>query len=313
MDPGKKLSAGGVDLKRLGEIEGASDQVAQGITNPLNGKFAINGIADALETTSKDLGAKGMVGKMYENFILYPKATSQIAKTILSPITHVRNFLSASAFATANGVIPNPAAIKQAYSALQTGLKGTRQQNELYQKLLRLGVVNSQVQVGDLTKLLEDVKFGETMNSYNGLDKLLKPFKKGFKTSQDLYTAEDDFWKIASWATESKRLEDAFAKQGLGRGSYFKNAAGENIRLTQDYFEKEAANIVKNNIPNYSYVSDFVKGLRKMPVGNFVSFPAEIMRTSTNIVRRALDEISYTATLADGTTINPLAILVTKD
>ncbi len=307
MDPGKKLSAGGVDLKRLGEIEGSSDQIAQGITNPLNGKFAINGIADALETTSKDLGAKGMVGKMYENFILYPKATSQIAKTILSPITHVRNFLSASAFATANGVIPNAAAIKQAYGALQTGLKGTRQQNELYQKLLRLGVVNSQVQVGDLTKLLEDVKFGETMNSYNGLDKLLKPFKKGFKTSQDLYTAEDDFWKIASWATESKRLEDAFAKKGLVRGSFFKNAAGENVKLTQDYFEKEAANIVKNNIPNYSYVSDFVKGLRKMPVGNFVSFPAEIMRTSTNIVKRALDEISYTATLTDGTTINPLA------
>ena len=306
MDPSKKLAAGGVNLKRLGEIEGAADQIAQGITNPLNGKYAISGIADALETTSKDLGAKGMVGKMYENFILYPKATSQIAKTILSPITHVRNFLSASAFATANGIIPNAAAIKQAYGALQTGLKGTRQQNELYQKLLRLGVVNSQVQVGDLTKLLEDVKFGETMNSYNGLDKLLKPFKKGFKTSQDLYTAEDDFWKIASWATESKRLEDSFAKQGLARGNWFKNAAGENVQLTQDYFEKEAANIVKNNIPNYSYVSDFVKGLRKMPVGNFVSFPAEIMRTSTNIVKRALDEISFTATLADGSTIKPL-------
>jgi len=44
-----------------------------------------------------------------------------------------------------------------------------------------------------------------------------------------------------------------------------------------------------------------------MPVGNFVSFPAEIMRTSTNIVKRALDEISYTATLADGSTVNPLA------
>ena len=307
MDPGKKLAAGGVNLKRLGEIEGAADQIAQGLTNPVDKKYAINGIADALETTSKDLGAKGMVGKMYENFILYPKATSQIAKTILSPITHVRNFLSASAFATANGIIPNKEAIKQAYGALQTGLKGTRQQNELYQKLLRLGVVNSQVQVGDLTKLLEDVKFGETMNSYNGLDKLLKPFKKGFKTSQDLYTAEDDFWKIASWATESKRLEDAFAAKGLTRGSSFKDASGKIIKLDTDYFEKQAADIVKNNIPNYSYVSDFVKGLRKMPVGNFVSFPAEIMRTSTNIVKRALDEISYTATLADGSTINPLA------
>jgi hypothetical protein len=306
MDPGKKLAAGGVDLKRLGEIEGAADQIAQGITNPIDKKYAINGIADALETTSKDLGAKSMVGKMYENFILYPKATSQIAKTILSPITHVRNFLSASAFATANGIIPNADAIKNAYGALQTNLKGTRQQNELYQKLLRLGVVNSQVQVGDLTKLLEDVKFGETMNSYNGLDKLLKPFKKGFKVSQDLYTAEDDFWKIASWATEKARLEKNMAAKGLTRGMSFTDKAGNIIKLTDDYFEKQAADIVKNNIPNYSYVSDFVKGLRKMPVGNFVSFPAEIMRTSTNIVRRALDEISFTATLPDGTTIKPL-------
>jgi len=133
MDPAKKLDAGGVDIKRLGSIPENADQIAQSITNPLNGKYAISGIADALETTSKDLGSKNMVGKMYENFILFPKATSQIAKTILSPITHVRNFLSASAFATANGIIPNADAIKQAYGALQTGLKGTRQQNELYQ------------------------------------------------------------------------------------------------------------------------------------------------------------------------------------
>jgi len=306
MDPAKKLDAGGIDIKRLGSIPETADQIAQDITNPLNGKYAISGIADALETTSKDLGAKNMVGKMYENFILFPKATSQIAKTILSPITHVRNFLSASAFATANGIIPNADAIKQAYGALQTGLKGTRQQNDLYQKLLRLGVVNSQVQVGDLVKLMEDSNFGQKLNSWNGLQKLMKPLKKGFKGSQDLYTAEDDFWKIASWATESRRMEDSFAKQGLARGSWFKNAAGENIQLTQDYFEKQAADIIKNNIPNYSYVSDFVKGLRKLPVGNFVSFPAEIMRTSTNIVKRALDEISFTATLANGDVVNPL-------
>ena len=37
--------------------------------------------------------------------------------------------------------------------------------------------------------------------------------------------------------------------------------------------------LVRNNVPNYSYVSDFVKGLRKFPLGNFVAFPAEIMRT----------------------------------
>ena len=306
MDPGKKLAVG--NLKPVGDAAKEIDaEIAQGLFNPLNGKYAINGVADALMETAKSNNAKSMVGKMYENFILYPKATSQIAKTILSPFTHVRNFLSAGAFATANGIIPNAQAIKMAYGALQTNLKGTRQANDLYQKLLRLGVVNSQVQIGDLTKLLEDVKFGETMNSQTGLTNLLKPLRKAKKFSQDLYTAEDDFWKIASWAMESKRLEDAFAANGLVRGNYFTNAAGQSIELTADYFEKEAANIVKNNIPNYSYVSDFIKGLRKLPVGNFVSFPAEIMRTSTNIVRRALDEIGTVVTKADGTQIRPLA------
>ena len=31
-----------------------------------------------------------------------------------------------------------------------------------------------------------------------------------------------------------------------------------------------------------------LKSLRKLPIGNFVSFPAEIVRTGTNIVRRGL-------------------------
>ena len=313
MDPGKKLAAGGVDLSKLSpaQKEALQSQVADGITNPLNGKFAISGIADALEETSQNLGAKSMLGKAYENFILYPKATSQIAKTILSPITHVRNFLSASAFATANGIIPGvtltPAMMKEAFGALQVNMKGTRQQNDLYQKLLRLGVVNSQVQVGDLVRLMEDVKFGETFNSYNGLSRMLERPRKFMKASQEYYTAEDDFWKIGSWTAEMSRLEKSFADKGLTRGMGFVDKAGNNVRLTQEYFEKEAANIVKNNIPNYSYVSDFVKGLRRLPVGNFVSFPAEIMRTSTNIVKRALDEISFTAKLADGSEIKPLA------
>ena len=49
-------------------------------------------------------------------------------------------------------------------------LKGTRQQNDLYEELLKLGVVNSNVRLGDLTRLLEDVNFGETMTSDKGLE-----------------------------------------------------------------------------------------------------------------------------------------------
>jgi hypothetical protein len=263
-----------------------------GITNPINGKYAIDEIADALEETNNAYKTKGTGQQIYEGLLLYPKATSQIAKTILSPVTHARNFVSAGAFATANGIIPSPTAIKDAYQALQTGLKGTRKQNDFYRKLLKLGVVNSNVRLGDLRGLLEDIDYGATVTSDKALRRLLKPLSKLKQVSQDLYTAEDDFWKIISWAGEKSRLGKAYAAKGITR--------------TADQLDEEAASIVRNNIPNYDYVGSFIKGLRRFPVGNFVSFPAEIIRTSTNIVRRGLDEIFTTMKNDKGDTVRPL-------
>ena len=293
---------GDAPFERIEVIDPAQSlnvNISAGASNPFGDIakpfYARPGIAEALKKTSLETQSSGALARIYESLVLYPKATSQIAKTILSPVTHIRNFVSAGAFAAANGILPaaDPAAIKQAYQALQTGLKGTRQQNELYQELLELGVVNSNVRLGDLSRLLKDVNFGETMTSENGLRLLMKPLSKLKSVSQDLYTAEDDFWKIYSWAIEKKRLEDSFLKAGLVRGQYFKrNGVDKEIQLTDKFLKEEAADIIRNNIPNYDYVSDFVQGLRKLPIGNFVSFPAEIARTGTNIVRRALREIN---------------------
>ena len=303
----------GDDFVRVEVIDPAQTlnvNIASGASNPFGDIskpfFARPGVAEALKTTSLNTQSSGILGRLYESLVLYPKATSQIAKTILSPVTHLRNFVSAGAFAAANGIIPaaDPAAIKQAYQALQTPLKGTRQQNDLYQELLELGVVNSNVRLGDLSRLLKDVNFGETMTSDKGMRLLLKPLSKLKQVSQDLYTAEDDFWKIYSWAVEKNRIEKAFEKIGVTRGQFFKRN-GVDVRLDENFLKQEAADIVRNNIPNYDYVSDFVKGLRKLPIGNFVSFPAEIARTGTNIVRRALREINETITLPDGRVVKP--------
>jgi|8_EtaG_2_1085327.scaffolds.fasta_scaffold00155_29 hypothetical protein len=304
----------GDDFQRIAVIDPAQTlnvNIASGASNPFGDvakpMFARKGVAEALEKTSLNTQSPGILGRLYESLVLYPKATSQIAKTILSPVTHLRNFVSAGAFAAANGILPatDLSAIKQAYQALQTPLKGTRQQNDLYQELLELGVVNSNVRLGDLSRLLQDVNFGETMTSDKGMRLLLKPLSKLKSVSQDLYTAEDDFWKIYSWAVEKSRLEKAYEKIGVVRGQYFKRN-GVDVRLDEQFLKEEAADIVRNNIPNYDYVSDFVQGLRKLPIGNFVSFPAEIARTGTNIVRRALREINETVTLADGTVVKPM-------
>ena len=281
----------------------------EGATNPFSDEaspwFSTPGMADALEQVGMQNTKRGALGQIYHSLLLYPKATSQIAKTILSPVTHMRNFISAGAFATANGIVPfaDKEAIKMAYQALQTPLKGTRMQNELYDELLELGVVNTNVRLGDVSRLMKDVGFGETMTSNKGLTMLMRPLSKLKSVGQDMYTAEDDFWKIYSWAVEKKRMEAAFRKVGLTKNlnQTFKNADGEVINLTEDWLKREAADIVKNNIPNYDFVSDFVKGLRKAPIGNFVSFPAEIARTGTNIVERALRDISFTVKIGNET------------
>ena len=281
----------GTDYKKINIDPGKT--LEAGVTNPVNGKYAIREISEALEETSAQTRSNGIIGQIYDNLILYPKATSQLAKTVLSPVTHVRNFISAGAFATANGIIPTPAAMREAYSALQTALPGTRQNNELYRRLLELGVVNKNVALGDLNNLLKDISFGETINSDKFLRLMLRPLSKIKKVSEDLYTAEDDFWKITSWAMEKQRLGNAYAKVGINK--------------TVKELEEEAADIVRNNIPNYDYVGDFIKGLRRLPFGNFVSFPAEILRTSTNIVRRALDEITLEVKNDKGELVKPLA------
>jgi len=304
IDPAKRLTVdAGKGVKKEVLDKG---NVAMGATNPFSESqfFARPGVAKALKDTGLQQQDPGMLGQLYQSLVLYPKGLSQVAKTILSPVTHMRNFVSASFFATANGIIPDGQAIKQAYQALQTPLKGTRQQNELYEELLELGVVNSNVRLGDLTRLLEDVNFGETMTADKGFRMLLKPLSKLKSVSQDLYTAEDDFWKIASWAMEKSRLEKSLTSKGLVKGQSFTRNGIEQV-FDDNFLKREAADIIKNNVPNYDYVSDFVKGLRKLPIGNFVSFPAEIARTGTNIIRRGLKEINEEIILPDGTKVKP--------
>ena len=55
--------------------------------------------------------------------------------------------------------------------------------------------------------------------------------------------------------------------------------------------KQEAANIVKNTVPNYAYVGSIVKTARIAPIGNFMSFPSEIIRTTTNIAEQGLKEM----------------------
>ena len=278
------------------------------LLNPLQGKVALKDYANAFKNTQE--GAKSFPRQIYNGLILYPKGLSQMSKTILAPFTHARNFISATAFAAANGHLPFGQIddVKKAWNSLQAPVIGGRQNNAFYQELLELGVVNSNVQLRQVADLLEDVDFGKTLNKLDsdyGLGRFLKGLRKIKRGAEDYYTAEDDFWKIFTYLGEKSKLDKAFRNSGLRDGMEFIDMNGAKQIFNDQYLKKAAADMVKNNVPNYAFVSDFIKGLRQLPVGNFVAFPAEIIRTSSNIVETALKEINY-STIINGKTVNPL-------
>ena len=295
--------------------------------SPLEGKYVRAPMYDAIFDVTSNWLNQSQVGMAYRYMILAPKAATQIAKTILSPITHVRNFISAGAFAAANGaILPSLTDLKtlaptvlggqgvlgQAYDLTGKRLLGTmtKVDNEMYKRLRRIGVVDSQVQRGENLRLMKDVRGGETgskvMRKLSDLSG--KKLKKVYGKLEDAYVAEDDFWKIISWNLERNRYDGVLSRLGINqsnyksilaedsaRGKYFRKmtprteVAGESF---DGFLDEIAGNMVRNQVPNYNYVGATAKALRQSPFGNFIAFPLEIMRTGNNIMTQAIDEIT---------------------
>ena len=311
-------------------LSGLADFRAGRISNPLGAKYTTEAIADGLAkangltegyfiqavrgregATAAEKGASFL----YRNLLLFPKATAQLAKTVLSIPTHLRNIISAGAFAAANGVLTegliNPRLLGDAFRkgwqiSGVANLKNTRFKDadfeKAYRELLELGVVNSQVQIGDLRNLLRDVNFGDSIMD---IDKILNPMltrlKKIPEYLQGKYVAEDDFWKITNYFVELNRRQDAYTKAG--------------IKKPLDELKKEAADIVKNTVPNYNFVGDIVRTARVLPVGNFMSFPSEMIRTTTNIGGQAIKELKHIPAVGEriiGSDIGPVVFIEGK-
>ena len=312
---------------------------AKGLS-PLEGKYIRTPFYDAVFDTTSNWLNRGGVGTFYKYAVLAPKAASQIAKTILSPLTHVRNFISAGAFVSANGAFfPNygdiqtllPKALggqgvfKQSYDLTGKRILGTmtKADDALYERLLKVGVVDSQVQVGEAKRLLKDILNNPgaadsrvyTDLTNNLKNKLLKVYGK----TQDAYVAEDDFWKIINWNLERNRYSKLADNLGVTKDNYKQVLAEESTKgkyfrkLVQrdeyaaesfdNFLDEIAGNLTRNRVPNYGYVGRTAKALRQSPFGNFIAFPLEILRTGNNILTGSIDDI--TAGIGKGTFASP--------
>jgi len=319
-----------IEIGKKDKLKDLATFKAGQIANPLIGRFTTKPIADALEKVNNltegyfTAAVRGKEGAsvaekgasfLYRNLLLFPKAASQLAKTVFSIPTHLRNIISAGAFASANGILfqgfRNPKmlgdAFRRGWEISGVGnLKNTRFKSvefeNAYRELLELGVVNSQVQIGDLRALMKDVNFGDKIADLDAvLNPMLSKLKKVPEYLQGKYTAEDDFWKITNYFVELSRRDNAYKKAGINK--------------TAQELKEEAAAIVRNTVPNYAYVGDVVKTARLLPVGNFMSFPSEMIRSTVNIGQQAIKEMKHIpgpGEVIRGSNISPMVYIEGK-
>ena len=276
-----------------------SDEV---YTSPLDGMYTTKAWAEAMQVGDQIVGSGLTRSLPYRAMMLIPKGISQAGKTILGPFTHMRNFFSAIFTTVHSGnILISPLKLaefsKTAFNTIQPQLlyRNTPTNQKLYRFLLDEGVVNQNVIARDIEGILGDITLAGQKNTsaevfFNKLvNSTTGKFKKLYGVATDLYTAEDDIFRVINFLAEGHKLKEAY-KSAIAAG--MKNADGAFVKMPKDLdLMKEAAKIVRETVPNYAYVSDFVKGIRRSPLGSFASFPSEIFRTGGNTTMRALKEI----------------------
>ena len=255
-------------------------------------------------------GVGGSLDKLVENafyrFLLQGKVGVQIGKTLYSPQTQVRNVTSASFFALMNGHIGGRASVTDAMQIVARDIfkaGGNKidevEFNNYVEKLVRLGVWDENVVAAELKSVLQDIKG----NVINTTDKLFDRLMKMAPTDKvaRLYAGGDNLWKGYGFEFGKSQLYQALKSlddvkewfKYMGKEFDPINTVTGQKKTFDDAIEEASAFMLRNTYPTYSKVPPIIQSLRKLPLGNFISFPAEILRTGANIISLGLKEAAH--------------------
>ena len=231
----------------------ASDQ--SDVMAPLNGLRATPELVQAFQDA---LGKEQMAD--WYRAIVQANGLVKYGKTVIAPTTIARNFLSAYMFTLANGHF-NLAKSAESIANLQSYFQTKGDKVKYMRRLRELGVVYDTPYAGEMMALLDDSKFDVFMEGK------LKGAKNFFDNATRFYQFGDDFWKIVGFENEIDLL---MSRKGI----------------TREQAEPIAADRIRNTYPTYSMVGLGIQKLRRFPlVGTFVSFPAEMIRTTFNMLK----------------------------
>ena len=127
---------------------------------------------------------------------------------------------------------------------------------------------------------------------------------------EDFYQGSDDFWKHFNYTAEQAHIRKALEGASYPQQVAYLTKNGEDMSeatrialandpsgnlpgLIDEMVKHRAAQIVRDTVPNYNKgATELVRLGRRLPLGNFITFPAEIYRTGFNIVKQSLDDMA---------------------
>ena len=248
-------------------------------------------------------GSQGYLDKLAQNSIIQMmlayKAGVQTTKTVLSPATQSRNVGSAAAFVLNNGWIGGRASVQDSFKIVMDDIFGAGKlanEEDLIKYIGRqteLGVVDENIVASELTAMLNDLKQSEKTTFMGIVDKFSdRPL---LKKATEVYAGGDNLWKIYAHEYLKSMFKGAFKDiDEVKRNVKIDFGIDEfNPQTMAEAVEEYSALLVRELMPTYSKVPPAIQAIRKIPViGNFVSFPAEILRTSVATTSLALKHIA---------------------
>tara|TARA_R110000868_G_scaffold204379_1_gene452475 strand:+ start:742 stop:4926 length:4185 start_codon:yes stop_codon:yes gene_type:complete len=251
-------------------------------------------IANALEKI--DESARAWMNLPMYRSLMTLKSGVQFGKTVLSPMTQIRNVTSASMFALGNGIIGGRTNLIDAFRFIADDIAGKegvitgRRFQEVLESKLRRGVIDQNVITSELKKVFS----GSQQGAFKSVDSLMDFLTKNkfMKKATDFYAGGDNVWKFYADEFYQQALKPAIKNLDDVK-TWHKEIAGikwdpndvfkGSSKTLDDGIADISAYLVTNTMPTYSKVPEIIKVIRSLPVGNFIAFPAEMFRTSMNM------------------------------
>ena len=248
---------------------------------------------------------------VYQN-ILAMKAMVQGGKTLYSPATQMRNVGSAALFALNVGHIGGSASVPQAFKIVMDDIFGPgrnvdkKKLNKFIERKIELGVIDENVVSQELTAILNDLKGATKETGEPVISNLNQLIQRVGNTQlsqyvQRLYAGGDNLWKLYGHEFYISELKQ-FTKSIDDVKRYFDDIIGKEFvelspktgvkKTVMEGIEEIAAHLVRDTYPTYSRVPPAVQAIRKLPLGNFISFPAEMLRTTATTLSTSLKHIA---------------------